>query len=549
MPLASRNSFFRLLEAMNSALGMTIPGIVLAAWLCPGSSFAVDGAARDVQLIVIVSVDQMRSEYVERFAPLFRGGLKLLMDSGRIYTDAHQDHAVTLTGAGHASILSGSHPARNGIVGNSWYDRKRKRVVYCAEDPASGARGPGAMKVDTLGDWMRKLDSRSKVFAFSGKDRSAILMAGRRPKGVFWFDPDAGGFVSSRYYPRTPRWIKSFNKQKLPGQYLGVAWNRLLKDRSIYDERSTADKQAGEGGDPTFPHWFSGKKADKQFHSNLFGTPFMDEVVLRFAESAIREEKLGQRKSLDLLALGLSSTDYVGHRYGPDSHEIQDTILRLDQYLGSFFQFLETTVGKDRFLIVLTSDHGVQSLPEVLESRGVDGRRILGALQELLGRVVTYLGARFGEGPWIAQFLNNSIYFDLKTARKRKVSREDLEQRVAQILRASDLIQDVFTRTELLSGNPHETAYTPYFVHSFHESRSGDVFFQFKKNYLVVAPGGGTTHGTPYRYDTHVPLIFAGPGIIPARIQQRAATIDIAPTLAKLLEIPIPHPVDGHPLF
>jgi predicted AlkP superfamily pyrophosphatase or phosphodiesterase len=528
--------------------------LLSAGWSAAASRLA---GAEAVRLLLVISVDQMRPDYFNRFGDQFTGGLKQLAQKGLFFSDAHQDHACTVTAVGH-TLLTGLHPARTGIVGNDWYDRKKKKLVYCTDDPDEGVSGqalsdpsPKRLRATTLSDWLRNSSPSSKVYSISRKDRSAILMAGKNPSGVLWFDSSSGDFVTSSYYKRgLPDWVKEFNSRRPADSYFGKAWERVLPDASAYT-RSTADDHEGEGQLParTLPHVFSGSsKPDPRFYSFFSNTPFVDELTLRLAQQAVRSEELGMRDALDILTISLSSTDAVGHRFGPDSQEMQDMILRVDRYLGDFFQFLESTVGMGKVLIVLSADHGVQPLPEVQNARGIRARRVIGELGQLLRELENNLQSRFGPGPWIEQVVNDSLYLDYDRIKKRGLLQAHVENVAARVLRRSPLIQDVFTRTELLSGSPHKTPFTHLFVNAFNPENSGDVFLQFKINHLVIATPDGSDHGSPYPYDSNVPLIFAGPGISPGKISSRVRTVDLAPTLADILGIPAPAGLDGRVL-
>jgi predicted AlkP superfamily pyrophosphatase or phosphodiesterase len=503
-------------------------------------------------LVLVLVVDQMRSDYLERFRDQFSGGLKQLVQHGRVFADTYQDHAFTKTAAGHSTVLSGLHPSHSGIVGNDWYDRDKKKNVYCTDDPTDASLGhsPRALGGTTLGDWIRKSSADSRVIALSRKDRSAVLLGGQKPTDVLWFESSTGELATSRYYrPDLPDWAKTFNAGRRAERYLGQPWTRLLNHKAAYS-RSTRDDQEGEGdvGGRTFPHVYSGTKADAAFYAFLSNTPFMDELTLEAAAEAVRAERIGQRGVTDLLALSLSSTDAVGHKFGPDSQETQDMVLRLDRYLGTFFGLLDRSVGMRNVVVVLTADHGAQPLPEVAVQHGVHARRLVGEMAVVLKGLEAELAGKLGKGPWIVQNFHEGIYLDRQRIAQSGRPRAEVEQIAADFLRRSPIVADVFTRTELASGKPHASAYTTQFLNAFHEKNSGDLLLLHRTNQLVIATPTGTDHGTPYPYDSHVPLVFLGPGFAPGTVKTRARTVDIAPTVAEVLGIARPDNLDGVPL-
>ncbi|MCH6548134.1 MAG: alkaline phosphatase family protein [Gemmatimonadetes bacterium] len=351
------------------------------------------------RLFVVLSVDQMRFDFLERFGHLYKGGLARLLEEGAVYTDAYQDHFYTSTAAGHATISTGVFPSRSGIVANSWWDRKARRRVYAVADPKSpivdrpdlAGRSPANMQRNALGDWLKRESRESKVFSVSLKDRSAITMGGERPDGVYWYDSDAGRFITSEYYlDAVPEWVREFNDAKLADGYFEKEWTRLLPEEAYSASREDSFPFESDGVDVTFPHRFD-IPADSEaeeipesmrprypslYYDELKRTPFVDELTFAFIERMIVSEQLGADDVPDLLFVGASAADYIGHRYGPLSQETQDYYLRLDQRLDEFLNFLDATVGEGRFALVLTSDHGVLPIPEELARQGIDAKRI-----------------------------------------------------------------------------------------------------------------------------------------------------------------------------
>ena len=536
-----------------------IAALALAVWPSIGlpSSQQPADSSRDVRLVLVITVDQMRADYLQRFEDQFSGGFQYLLSRGRVFSEAHQDHACTETAVGHSTILSGMLPAHSGIIGNEWYERGSKQVVYCATaadggDAPHGApvASPRALRATTLGDWLRDAQPAAKVISISRKDRAAIMLGGQHPTGVFWFDPGSGSFRSSSYYGADlPGWVKTFNATRPARKYFRSAWDRMLP-ASAYS-RSSPDNQQGEGklGERnTFPYRYSGGfRPDSKFYNYLVSTPFLDELTLELARRGVTSENLGRRRVTDLLAVSLSSTDSVGHLFGPRSQEIQDLMLRLDRMLGDFFRFLDGRVGLQHVVIVLTGDHGVAPLPETPNSDGITERqadKTAVAVRQAEAALVQELGP----GPWIEQQYGDNLYLNEDTLRRRGLSSAEVEDRLARMLRDSPQVLDAFTRTELVSGQPHQTPYSSLYANCFDPQNSGDIVLQPRPD-ILFREGGGTAHGTPYPYNTHVPLVIYGSGIPPGVFDTPVRTVDIGPTLAGLLNVSVPPRVDGRDIL
>lgn len=538
--------------ALIAALALTVwPSIGLHSTQRPADS------SRHIRLVLVITVDQMRADYLQRFKDQFSGGFQYLLSHGRVFSEAHQDHACTETAVGHSTILSGVLPAHSGIIGNEWYERGSKQVVYCttAVDGGDGPGGapvpsPRALRATTLGDWLRAAQPAAKVIAISRKDRAAVLLGGQHPTGVYWCDPANGTFRSSAYYGADlPGWVKTFNATRPARKYFRSTWDRRLP-ASAYS-RSSPDDQRGEGklgGRSTFPYQYNGGFVpDSKFYNYLISTPFLDELTLDLARRGVTSENMGRRGVTDLLAVSLSSTDSVGHLFGPRSQEIQDLMLRLDRMLGNFFEFLDSRIGLDHTVIVLAGDHGVAPLPETTNSDGVTDRQALrfgAGVRQAEAALVRDLGP----GPWIEQQYGDNIYLNQDTLRGRGLSSSEVEERLARILRDSPQVLDAFTRTEFVSGNPHQSPYSSLYANCFDPQNSGDVVLQPRPG-VLFKEGSGTTHGSPYPYDTHVPLVIAGSGISAGTVDVRVRTVDIGPTLAELLNVSVPQKVDGRDIL
>jgi type I phosphodiesterase/nucleotide pyrophosphatase len=515
------------------------------------SAFPQAPAADGVRLAVVLVVDQMPAEMVERFAPMFEGGFARLLREGTLFTDCAHDHALTETGPGHAALLSGRHPGTVGIVENQWFDAGRKEVLYCVGDPAVARlpAGEGASPArflgDSLGDWMKRDDPASKVVTVSGKDRSAVLMGGRKPDGAYW--ACEAGFATSTYYrSELPPWLSAWNGKERWKEFAGKVWPGRLGEDLLAKLRVGPDDQPGERlfDGAVFPHRLPPLPAATAV---LPFTPFADDLVLEVAREAIAGEELGADGHPDLLCVGLSAADYVGHMCGSRSREVAEHFDLLDEALGAFLSFVEERAGKGRVLFALSSDHGVLDLPERLSA---PARRLVFRGKEDLGvpGAKKAIAAALGEGEWIAFHDYRSIYLDRDLCSAKGIDRGKAAEEVAKAFRPLDWVAEAYTRADLLAAEPKDP-YVPLFRHSFHPDRSGDVFLRHKENVLVFPGRAGTTHGGPYPCDRAVPLAFLGPGFGAGKRAESVHALDLAPTLAEALGVPLPEGVEGRSRF
>ena len=529
---------------------------LLAGWPPPAQPAqpAAAAAARP-RLVLALSVDQMRYDYLNRFAPLYRGGLKTLRERAAVLTNARYRHACTETGPGHSVLLSGRSPRHSGIVGNDWYDSARRRTINVVEDPVHapvGGRGRGASPRNfigfTVGDVLKKASPRSRVVGVAGKDRSAILMAGARADGAYWYG-EGGAFVTSTYYAaEPPGWLTAFNQKHLPDRYAGEKWTRLLPEEATYVEYAGPDDVKGEwdNKDTVFPHAIRGKPPEDLFYDDLRRTPFADEVVLAAALEAMDAHALGSDDDTDILAIGFSATDSIGHTYGADSQELMDQLLRLDGTLQKLFDEIERRVGLSRVLVVLSADHGVQPLVEVLLARGEKAVRTgPDALQK---PVQAALAARFpGVSGLVAAWDGPNVYLDLEALARHRLPRAEAEKAVIEGLMKTGLVERVYTHADLLGEAPAGDTDFWLFRNAFFQPRSAHLITRLKRNVYVGSYVGGTSHGTVQDYDRHVPVVFMGPGVKPGRYDVESGPEDIAPTLGALLGLDYPEQ-DGRTL-
>lgn len=492
-------------------------------------------------LVVLLAVDQMRADYLERFRPLFEGGLARLLDEGAVFADAHHEHSMTSTAPGHATLVTGSSPARTGIVGNTWIDHETGESVYAAGP--SSERSPALLEVTALGDWLKARDPRSKVFTASAKDRSAVMMGGQDPDGAYWYDQWTGEWRSSSYYRRAARpWLDAFNERRWPDALFGTLWSPL-EGVEVPDELGIRALDTGVY-DISGPHSLGGMalRPGPSFYGAIYDSPFIDAYLAELARVLVREEELGLDGSPDLLGLSFSALDSVGHDYGPDSGEVLDVLLRLDRLLGELLEYLESEVGRDYLVVGLSADHGVQPLPELADPSGPAARRLGDDDYACVQRAGDALAERLGGGDWFVGS-DGGFYLDDEALTALGADPAEVEDLAADLLEQCDAIRKVWTNAELAAASSSEPDWQR-FKASYFPSRSPDLTLQFEP-YFLYQSGLGTTHGSPYDYDSQVPFVIWAPGVDPAAIDTRVATVDMAPTLARLAGIEPPPGLDG----
>ena len=491
------------------------------------------------RLVVVITVDQLRPDYLDRYRPQLKGGFAMLLKEGAYFTDADQDHAVTETAPGHSTILSGRWPAHTGIIRN----------LAGVQDPAApliGVNGPGASPKRFRGteffDWLKVADPGARALSISGKDRGAILPIGRSKEQVYWYV--GGYFTTSRYYADSlPTWVRVFNGQRVPFRAAGTQWTLFLPERDYPEPDSVAYENQGQ--EVVFPHRLptdSGQAA-----LAFIGTPTMDSLTLAFALEGVRALQLGGRGATDLLTVSLSTTDYVGHAYGPDSREIHDQVVRLDRYLGRFLEQLFVRYGRNNVLVVLTADHGVTPFPERSRTMGHPG-----AVRVIPDSVIQGANAALdqsaGGGDWL-QFESGMLLLP------------DRAKLVAQGVNVDSVVADVATRLRALAGvarvdrpadlttNDTGDPVVRRWVHQVPPDGAVELVVTLKPYSIWSYPNLPiAVHGQPTELDAHVPLILRGPGIRRGVYSGRVSTVDIAPTLARLLDLTPAEPLDGRVL-
>ena len=497
---------------------------------------AAKSAPKSPKLVLLIAVDQFRYDYLTRFRDEYKGGLDRLLRTGANYVNAHLEHYPTVTAIGHSTMLSGATPSLSGIIGNDWYDRESGKSVTSVADESTQQLGgsvttgssPHRLLVSTIGDEMKRArKDQPKVVGLSLKDRSGILPVGHMADAAYWYDPKTGDFVSSTYYfPALPNWVQAFNQRRLADKFSGANW--------------VFDKSSPEG---TFK---MPAPLDDKLYAAVYSSPYGNELIEQFAEETIRREKMGQRGSTDLLTISFSSNDAIGHTHGPDSAQVHDVSVRTDAILAKLFQYLDQTIGMQNVLVVLTADHGVSPVPERLVKEKMPGGRMASAT--LFDPIEKALTSEFGPGKWMLSTAGSSPYFNWPLIKQKKLDPQQVERVAARAALGVPHVSRVFTRRQLVEGDAGVDRLSQRVLRSFSAQRSGDLEILFDP-FWIRSTGTGTTHGTPYSYDSHIPLIFMGPGIKPGRYVRPVALNDLAASLATLLNIETPNGCTGQPLF
>ena len=485
----------------------------------------------DIRLVLLITVDQFRYDYLTRFRSEYTAGIKRLLTEGAVFTNANLEHYPTVTAVGHATMLSGATPSVSGIIGNDWFDRETGASVSSVADPTvkaigapnSAAASPRRLLVSTVGDEMKMASRAAKdapeaprVFGVSLKDRSAILPVGRGANAAYWWDTATGSFVTSTYYtPAVPEWVQSFNARKLGDARAGAAWTALA-DPSIEFRKIP--------------------EAGSALYNAVYASPFGNELLADFALDLVSHEKLGTRNATDLLSVSFSSNDSVGHTHGPDSPQVRDISVRTDRTIGRLLDQIDRIVGRQRTLVAFTTDHGVAPVPETLTARGLPGGRM--TTRALFDPIQQALTARFGEGRWLMATAGSSPYLNYELIEKLNLDVADVRAVAAAAATKVPHVVRVYTRDQLLRGDVPNDRIGSRVLRGFNPQRSGDLEILLEPYWMRQATG--TTHGTPYNYDAHIPLILMGRRVRAGEYSDDVALNDLAPTLATLLGVEIP---------
>lgn len=514
------------------------------------------GQSAPPKLVVFMAVDGLPQrqvvDYRQQLAP---DGLARFLDRGAWFANANYGYAYTVTAAGHASMLTGTYAYRHGIIGNDWRNLETGEVQYCTGDaryhyignPTGKLDGtsPNNLLVETVGDVLKRSNPRSKVIGISGKDRGAILPAGKTGTAYMYMSK-SGQFASSTFYMKEhPAWVDAFNAARPADRYFKQSWQPVLADAAY--AQSLPDEQPWfliKGARLPMTMGAAQEKPDGAYYGALLRSPFVDEMALQFARAAIKGEALGQDDAPDILTVSLSGHDYVNHAFSAESRLSHDHLLHLDRLFQAFFKDLDAMVGKDNYVAVLTADHGFMPAPETSLAAGRNAGRQ--SASQTLARVNAALAQKFGAGTWAKFFSASALVLDHKLIDERKVDRLAVQEEARALLLKEEGIAMVYTRDEL-AGNTRAGA--PLFDHmrkSWNAQRSGDLQVALKPYWMFTSSSSTTTHGSPHPYDTNVPILFYGPHWVkPGMVSERVETSGVAPTLASMLKIAPPATSEG----
>ncbi len=491
------------------------------------------------KLVVGIVVDQMRYDYIYRFwEDLGEDGFKKLINEGHFFRNCQFGYVPTYTGPGHASIFTGTTPAVHGIIANDWYDKNSGEYIYCVGDnkmniigfslknteiSEDGKMSPHHMLTTTFGDELKLFNDESKVIGISLKDRGAILPAGHTANAAYWLGNNGKWITSSFYMESLPDYVQEINDRNDVQNYLKGDWK--VKEEFTHNLDTLFEKSGG---------------------SAIKKTPFGNTILKDLAIKILKEEKLGQGKHTDVLTLSFSSTDYIGHQHGPHAPEIKDTYIRLDTDLGKILKLIDNKVGYENTVVFITADHGVVSEPHELLKRNIPGGYFNSIIMKK--ELSKYLDTTYGEGDWIDNYSNNQLFLNHDLIEEKNINMQEIQRKSAHFFLKYKWVKNTYTATQL-NENEYQSSFHTLVQRGFNQKRSGDVVVSLQTGWLKLYwRNGGTTHGSCYSYDTHVPLIFWGGKIPQGKTDRKVNIRDIAPTISTLLGISYPNGCTGNPL-
>jgi predicted AlkP superfamily pyrophosphatase or phosphodiesterase len=517
--------------------------------------------AQNPKLVVGIVVDQMRYDYLSRYWDRYgEDGFKKLIRNGYNCKNTHYNYMPTYTGPGHASIYTGTTPENHGIISNTWYNKTRNKYTYCTSDSLTspigtiskyGKMSPHKMLTTTITDELKlATNGRGKTFGISIKDRGAILPAGHNANAAYWFEGgDHGKWISSSFYMKSlPNWLEKLNDKSPANKYLTQSWNTLypintykssIADDNNYEVTFKTEEK------PVFPHNLPSLRDSNKNYSLIKSTPFGNTILKDLAIELIKNEQLGKDEHPDFLSISFSSTDYIGHQYGPMSIEIEDTYLRLDKDLAELITYLEKEIGKDNLLLFLTADHGAVNVPQYLVDNNLPG----GYFNEdsLEKELKLFMKNEYNVDSIIKNVSNYQVFLNTSLIQKNNWNIETIERNIANFLIQRNGIAKSITSTAM-----RNTEFTDRIIanaqRGYNQNRSGNVLFILESGWIPQERIQGTTHGSPYHYDTHVPLIWYGTTIENGETNEPIIIPDIAATLAQLLNIQSPSACTGKPI-
>jgi len=538
--------------------------VTLSLLLVTGANVQAQQPVERPKLVVGIIVDQMRQEYLYRFYDKYgSGGFKRLMNDGFMLKNAHYNYMPTVTGPGHASVYTGSTPAIHGIIGNEFYDKKEKKFVNCVEDVTQKTVGSESVEGDvspfrllssTVTDELKLFtQKKSKVIGISFKDRGAVLPAGHMADAAYWYDGKSGKFISSTFYmAKLPDWLTKFNAQNLPEKYLTQDWTTLLPinqytesgpDDTPYERKFSGQEKS------VFPYKVSQLRVKGSFEF-LGNTPFADDYLTELAKSVVVNEQMGKDDVTDFLTISFSTPDAVGHRTGPNAVELEDTYLRLDKNLEDLLTSLDKEVGQGKYTVFLTADHAVADVPQYLK----DNKMPAGYFSEgqIKTRLDDFLNTYYPGKNYVENISNGQIFLNHEAFQADpKTGGIDMlivTELIGKFLMTIDGVANYYTAATLRDGSYTEGGIKGFVIRGYNARRSGDIVISLEPGWFDAVSIQGTTHGSPYSYDTNVPALFYGNGIKKGSSVRYHAITDIAPTISTLLRIKFPSGCTGQPV-
>lgn len=514
--------------------------------------------AQQPKLVVGIVVDQMRYDYLNAFSDKYgNGGFKRLLKDGFLCKNAQYNYVPTYTGPGHASIYTGTTPAIHGIAANEWYDKKTKKEIYCVQDKSvkpvgsnsdAGLMSPANLDATTIGDEIKiASNNKAKVIGISLKDRSSILPAGHAADGAYWFDGSTGNFITSTFYRNElPKWLSDFNDKKLAKQYLEKGWNTLLpidKYTESLPDDSPYEKAPNKKDKPVFPYEFT-KQLEKGNYDIIRSTPFGNSLTKDLAMATIEGESLGKDAFCDMLCISFSSTDYVGHSFGTKAIELEDTYIRLDKDLEELFTYLDTKIGKGNYTLFLTADHGAVQNPAYLQAQKINAGYVNG--KEIEKKLKQELFKEYGDS-LVMKCVNQQVYLNDSIIQAKKLDKFFIEKLCVRVILTFSEVSDVICEDQLKFQSQNDMLFRGLVQRGYNNKRSGDILVTYKPGYIDYDKTG-TTHGSAFSYDTHVPLMFYGAGINTGNTLRPVYITDIAPTICHLINVPYTNGNIGNPI-
>ncbi len=518
------------------------------------------------KLVVVMVVDGLPHEQVVRYRQQFtQGGFQRLLDQGAWFSQAHQGHGVTVTAVGHAAVLTGAYPYQHGIISNKWVVPKTLEDMYCTADTEHQYLGeetkkddgtsPKNLRVTTLGDELRYATGKqAKVVTVSGKDRGAILLAGKTGTAYMYMER-SGNFASSSYYMKQhPDWVNKYNAAKPQDRFYGQRWNLLLPESAYQADASDDLVTKADKADPKsenfnrFPFIYSSEsgKPDASYYKKLKTGPYVDQLTLEFARAAIEAENLGKNPAgvTDILGISLSSHDYVNHSFGPESRMSHDHLQRLDRMMAEFFNYLDKRIGLDNVIITLTADHGFPNVPEFSQSMNLNAQRF--DTKTMLKNLNELLNSKYGSDKLISKWSYPGLLINWDLVAQKGIKRDELEALISDYVLKQEGIANIYSRTQLENGLVPTTRMAKLMQRAWNKQISPDMLLVTKPFWYFGEGNSGTSHGSPYFYDTNVPLMIMGKNWIkPGNYSQSAEVQDLAPTLAHILRLRSPAAAEG----